>query len=105
MEEFGLDRDFSETAPLASVKARDEYFRTVLKIFTDNSEIDSPLGGVNVWAYGGYGKPASWEKVMYDPGAFLGDPFGEPQGLNSVYISDTSTLNLLSKAVRIIKLN
>ena len=103
MEEFGLDRDFSETAPLTSVKARDEYFRTVLKIFTDNSETDSPFAGVNVWAYGGFGKPASWEKVMDNPGAFLGDPFGEPQGLNSVYISDTSTLNILKRALKKIK--
>jgi mannan endo-1,4-beta-mannosidase len=103
MEEFGLDRDLSETTPNTSVKSRDEYFSSVLKIFTDNPETNSPLAGVNVWAYGGYGKPESWEKVMNDPGAFLGDPFGEPQGLNSVYISDTSTLNILQHTIRMIK--
>ncbi len=102
MEEFGLDRDLSATSPFTPVKARDEYFSSVLKIFTDTDE-DSPFAGVNVWAYGGYGKPAPWDKVMNDPGAFLGDPFGEPQGLNSVYISDTSTLNILREALRMVR--
>jgi mannan endo-1,4-beta-mannosidase len=96
MEEFGLDRDSTQTLPFSSVYARDQYFKSVMKIFTDS--IDSPLAGVNVWAFGGYGQPTSWENVMNNAGAFLGDPFGEAQGLNSVYISDTSTLNILSDA-------
>ena len=96
MEEFGLDRDSTKTGPYTPVNARNQYFKSVLKIFTDST--DSPLAGVNVWAFGGYGRPTSWEKVMNDAGAFLGDPFGEAQGLNSVYLSDTSTLKILSDA-------
>jgi mannan endo-1,4-beta-mannosidase len=103
MEEFGLERDSGATSPLSTVNARNKYFSSILKIFEDSSAVNSPLAGVNVWAYGGFGKPASWEKVMNDPGAFLGDPFGEPQGLNSVYISDTSTLNILQRTLKMIK--
>jgi mannan endo-1,4-beta-mannosidase len=96
MEEFGLDRDSTETMPFSPVNARDQYFKSLLKILTDST--NSPLSGVNVWAFGGFGQPSSWEKVMNNAGAFLGDPFGEAQGLNSVYISDTSTLKILSDA-------
>ena len=74
-----------------------------MKIFEDSSAVNAPLAGVNVWAYGGFGKPASWEKVMNNPEFFLGDPFGEPQGLNSVYISDTTTMNILWKTIRKIR--
>jgi mannan endo-1,4-beta-mannosidase len=102
MEEFGLDRDSTKTEPFSSVNARDLYFKSVLKIFTDSTMANSPLAGVNVWAFGGFGQPSPWEQVMNNAGAFLGDPFGEAQGLNSVYISDTSTLNILSDACKIL---
>jgi mannan endo-1,4-beta-mannosidase len=95
MEEFGLDRDSSKTQPFSAVTARDQYFESVLNLFTDSTLANAPLAGVNVWAFGGFGKPSPWEEVMNNAGAFLGDPFGEPQGLNSVFISDTSTLNIL----------
>jgi mannan endo-1,4-beta-mannosidase len=98
MEEFGLDRDSSKTQPFSAVNARDQYFKSVLELFTDSTLANAPLAGVNIWALGGFGKPAPWEQVMNNAGAFLGDPFGEPQGLNSVYFSDTSTLNILLSA-------
>ncbi len=103
MEEFGLDRDSGATSPASTIKSRNEYFRSIMKIFEDSSAVNAPLAGVNVWAYGGFGKPASWEKVMNNPEFFLGDPFGEPQGLNSVYISDTTTMNILWKTIRKIR--
>lgn len=98
MEEFGLDRDSSKTQPFTSVNARNQYFKSVLELFTDSTLANAPFAGVNVWALGGYGQPTPWEKVMDNAGAFLGDPFGEAQGLNSVYISDTSTMNILYSA-------
>jgi mannan endo-1,4-beta-mannosidase len=61
----------------------------------ENASNDGPLAGTNIWAWGGFGKPHPIEKVLDNPGAFLGDPLGEMQGLNSVYVSDTSTLNML----------
>jgi len=103
MEEFGLDRDSAATTPFTRVKSRDTYFRAILKIFADSSLANSPLAGVNVWAYGGHGLPDSWENVMNNPGSFLGDPFGEPQGLNSVYVSDTTTMNILWKTIKKIR--
>jgi len=103
LEEFGLERDSAATAPFTGVKSRDTYFGTIMKIFADSSLTNSPLAGVNVWAYGGHGVPDSWENVMNNPGSFLGDPFGEPQGLNSVYISDTSTMNILHQTLNRIK--
>jgi len=103
MEEFGLDRDSSKTQPFTPVNARDQYIKSILKLFTDSTLANSPIAGVNVWALGGYGKPSPWEKVMNNAGAFLGDPFGEPQGLNSVYLSDTSTLNILFSARKKLK--
>jgi mannan endo-1,4-beta-mannosidase len=98
MEEFGMDRDSGKYQPYSPVNARNEYFSSVLNLFTDSTLSGAPIAGVNVWAFGGFGKPLPWEEVMNNPGAFLGDPFGEPQGLNSVYISDTSTLKILYSA-------
>jgi mannan endo-1,4-beta-mannosidase len=98
MEEFGLDRDSGKTEPFTPVTARNHYFRAIMDLYTDSTLADAPLAGVNIWALGGYGQPLQWEKVMHNAGAFLGDPFGEPQGLNSVYFSDTSTMNILYRA-------
>jgi mannan endo-1,4-beta-mannosidase len=102
MEEFGLDRDSSETKPGTPISARDIYFKDILTLVTDSILGGSPLAGCNIWAWGGYGIPAPPEKIMLTPSAFLGDPLDEPQGLNSVYVSDSSTLSIIKAATRLI---
>lgn len=103
MEEFGLERDSGFTDPSSTVKARDEYFSYILKLITDSSSKGSPIVGSNIWAWGGYGIPTPIEKVIDTPSAFLGDPLGEGQGLNSVFATDTSTLEIIKKSNNILE--
>jgi mannan endo-1,4-beta-mannosidase len=58
-------------------------------------EKESAVAGSNFWSWGGYGMPQH-EDARWRPGdPFVGDPPQEPQGLNSVFASDTTTLNLI----------
>jgi mannan endo-1,4-beta-mannosidase len=53
------------------------------------------VSGSNVWAWGGEGfskNPDFWWRPG-DP--YVGDPPQEPQGRNSIFISDSSTIAIL----------
>jgi mannan endo-1,4-beta-mannosidase len=53
------------------------------------------IAGTNFWTWGGYGR-AGQEDFMWLPGDdFTGDPPQEHQGLNSVFDTDTSTLEVI----------
>lgn len=89
LEEFGYPRDGMSHAVGSPVEGRDAYFAYVLSLLTDNG----PLNGANFWGWGGLAKPNhdSWQ-----PGDdYSGDPAQEPQGLNSVFAADSSTVALL----------
>jgi mannan endo-1,4-beta-mannosidase len=53
------------------------------------------LQAANFWAWGGEGRATS---TKHSGGEFLGDPPCEPQGLNSVFNTDTSTLAIIKNA-------
>lgn len=59
---------------------------------------ESGVAGVNFWGWGGYAEPAhrAWE-----PGDdYTGDPAQEDQGLNSVFATDKSTLEIIRECFR-----
>jgi len=62
------------------------------------------LVGTNFWAWGGYGR-AQHKNALWVNGdtAYVGDPPQEPQGLNSVFDRDASTLELISKHKEVLK--
>ncbi len=97
MEEFGLPRDSEFYKPGTPTTARDIYFKKILNIVYDSAASGSPMAGTNVWTWGGEGRPQH-EDFKWKPGdPFLGDPPQEPQGLNSIYNSDSSTLKIFSE--------
>ena len=97
MEEFGLPRDSEFYKPGTPTTARDIYFKKILNIVYDSAASGSPMAGTNVWTWGGEGRPQH-EDFKWRPGdPFLGDPPQEPQGLNSIYNSDSSTLKIFSE--------
>ncbi len=104
LEEYGMERDHGLFEPNSPTTYRDQYFDFILKLIADSATQGAPIAGSNLWAWGGYGKPHPKNKVVENPWAFLGDPLGEPQGLNSVYASDTSTINILNKYAKLMKL-
>ena len=93
-EEFGFPRDGFLSSREASTSARDTYYAFVF------SQVGEALQGVNFWGWSGFAEPLheQWEKG--DP--YTGDPAQEAQGLNGVYITDT-TVDIISEAVANLK--
>ena len=95
MDEFGLGRDGGIIDPGTPTKARDRYYSLIYRILEDSVRAGAPISGSNFWAWGGEGS-ARHEDGMWKPGdPFVGDPPQEPQGLNSVFVSDASTLAII----------
>jgi mannan endo-1,4-beta-mannosidase len=95
MEEFGLGRDGESNDPSVPSSYRDRYLAHVFKLVEASMDTQSPLAGTNFWAWGGFGK-ANGTDYQWRPGdPFTGDPPQEPQGLNSVFASDSTTLQVL----------
>ena len=54
--------------------------------------------GCNFWGWGGIAQP---KHEQWQPGdEYTGDPAQEAQGLNSVFSSDKSTINIIRKAIK-----
>jgi len=98
MEEFGLARDSACCAPGSPVTARDRYLRLILGAVYDSARAGAPFAGWNIWTWGGEGH-AMHPDDMWRPGdPFIGDPPQEPQGYNSVFLADRSTLDVIRGA-------
>ncbi len=95
MDEFGLGRDNGEILPGTPTRARDQYYRLIFRVLEDSARAGAPIAGSNFWGWGGEGR-AQHPDGMWRPGdPFVGDPPQEPQGRNSIFISDTSTLRII----------
>ncbi len=92
MEEFGLPRDNEAYDPGTPTTARDDYFRKILGLVADSAASGAPIAGTNFWGWGGEGRPQHPDHKWQTGDPFVGDPPQEPQGLNSVYNTDTSTI-------------
>ncbi len=95
VEEFGLPRDGHTFSPAAGTAWRDEYYATLFGLMRGRGAASQTLAGYNFWSFGGRARPVPGQ-VFWKPGdAYLGDPGGEEQGLNSVFDSDKSTWKLI----------
>lgn len=94
LEEFGYPRDGMAVAKGTPVTARDRYYDYVFSIVADGGKIS----GLNFWGWGGLAEPShrTWQ-----PGDdYTGDPAQEPQGLNSVFATDSTTIAVIRSATR-----
>jgi len=89
-EEFGFPRDGFSPSMDAPTSARDAYYALVF------SQVGGMLQGANFWGWSGFALPrsAQWERGD----DYSGDPAQEAQGLNGVYISDT-TVDIIREAI------
>lgn len=55
----------------------------------------APIAGSNFWGWGGFGRARGGDFIWREGDPFTGDPPQEPQGLNSVFDVDASTLAIL----------
>ncbi|MCQ2148470.1 MAG: acetylxylan esterase, partial [Bacteroidales bacterium] len=108
IEEFGYPRDgfkFSKDLP---VNGRNNYYEYVFGRVADSAKEGGFLAGCNFWAWGGLAEQNPESDWYQEGDDFCGDPPQEQQGLNSVYYSDTKTVQIIkeandkiSKAVRV----
>ena len=95
LEEFGLPRDHEQYGPETPALARDDYFRRMFEQVAESCQAGRALQAANFWAWGGEGRVGA---SMISASGLMGDPFCEPQGLNSVFDTDTSTLAVIAQA-------
>ncbi len=98
MEEFGFPRDNMSYALHSPTKGRDAYYKYVFSLVADNAEHGGLFAGCNFWGWGGYAQPTHENWVPGDD--YCGDPAQEAQGLNSVFASDKSTLQVVKQQVK-----
>ena len=94
MEEFGIPRDSELCKTGTPTTMRDRYFAKILGVVYENAAAGSPMAGTNVWAWGGEGRGQHPDDKWLPGDPFVGDPPQEPQGLNSIFDSDLSTLSI-----------
>lgn len=97
LEEFGVERDGGSFSPESGTEYRDRFLKLMYQKIEQSVTTGGPLVGSNFWAFSGYGR-ADNSEYLWKPGDdFLGDPPQEPQGLNSVFETDVSTLAIIRK--------
>ena len=97
MEEFGYPRDGFKFDKQTSTVGRDGYYKFVFSQVADNAERGGKFAGCNFWGWGGDANPQHEQWLPGDD--YTGDPAQEAQGLNSVFSSDKSTLEVVRSQV------
>nr|MBC7614157.1 beta-mannosidase [Pseudopedobacter sp.] len=91
IEEFGLPRDLHSFDIHSTTYERDKFYKAVFNIVDNSSVID----GTNFWSLGGLARPIPGQTFWKDGDDYMGDPGGEEQGLNSIFIKDKSTWKII----------
>lgn len=97
MEEFGYPRDGFSFSLSSTTEGRDGYYKYVFSLVGDNAEKGGYFAGCNFWGWGGFAKPRHEQWEVGDD--YTGDPAQEAQGLNSVFVTDTTTLQVVKTEV------
>ena len=98
MEEFGYPRDGFKFDKKTSTNGRDGYYKYVFSLVAENAEKGGKFAGCNFWAWGGRANPQHEQWLPSDD--YTGDPAQEAQGLNSVFSTDTTTLDIVKEQVK-----
>jgi len=99
IDEFGIPRDNHSFSPSSTTAVRDKFFTKVFSFIYNKCKKGTAAAGSNFWGWGGEGipkDPSGASKWEYGDN-YTGNPPQEPQGRNSVFNSDTSTLRILNK--------
>ncbi len=98
LEEFGFPRDGKLFTLDTPTTYRDQYYQFVFDAVVNSAAENGLLSGCNFWGWGGNVTPSS-ESLFWRKGdPYCGDPAQEEQGLNSVFTSDSSTLEIIKTA-------
>jgi len=97
MEEFGFPRDGFSYSQESTTTVRDAYYRYVFGLVAENALSGGNFAGCNFWGWGGEANPTHQQWQVGDP--YTGDPAQEAQGLNSVFSTDTTTIQVIREQV------
>jgi mannan endo-1,4-beta-mannosidase len=93
LSEFGFPRDQESLSPDEGTTYRNQFYEAVFSQIQRSHVSNGVFAGCNFWGYAGSGVSANNPSGRWQSGDdFLADPPQEPQGLNSVFSLDTSTL-------------
>lgn len=97
LEEFGYPREKESLSKNASVANRNALYKAIFERLAKSIKNKENFTALNFWGYGGTGRNnpdnGKWKKGD----DFTADPPQEPQGLNSVFSTDSSTLKLIKE--------
>jgi mannan endo-1,4-beta-mannosidase len=98
ISEFGFPREKESLSLDASVENRNTFYETLFLKLQESYKEGGHLAGVNFWGFGGYAETENQVNGKWEEGDdFSGDPPQEPQGLNTVFARDASTLQLIKE--------
>jgi mannan endo-1,4-beta-mannosidase len=96
LEEFGIPRDQHHYSIKATTHYRDRYYTALFEALYQSAANGSAMAGSNFWGWGGAGQAADEKTFTWVKGDdYTGDPPQEPQGRNSVFNADHSTIQLI----------
>lgn len=96
IEEFGYPRDGFLFVSGTPVTGRDRIYDYVFSRVVESSRTGGNLAGCNFWGWGGFAAPA--HEKWQEGDDYCGDPSQEAQGLNSVFCTDSSTIDVIVSA-------
>ena len=97
IEEFGLPRENEGLTTKSNVKNRDIFYNYIFQRVLESHNNNGPIQGANIWGYGGEGRAVTADGKWKPGEPLTTDPPQEPQGLNSVFSEDKSTLEIIKK--------
>lgn len=97
IEEFGLPRDQHSFSVTSTTGFRDRYYSLIFDRLLAHSNGADVIAGANFWTFSGQGRPSHRQLLWAKGDDLLGDPPVEEQGLNSVFDSDKTTWNVVSR--------
>ena len=93
IEEFGFPRDGMSHEAGSPTAGRDRYYQLIF-----SQVVSQPyIAGCNFWGWGGFAQPSHEQWYVGDD--YTGDPAQEPQGLNSVFAKDTTTIQIIQQSI------
>lgn len=95
LEEFGIVRDQGSASAETPTSIRDKFLSAMLSLVFDSASVGAPIVGSNFWGWGGEGRSLHPDYVWRAGDPFTADPPHEPQGMHSVYHTDSSTIAIL----------
>jgi mannan endo-1,4-beta-mannosidase len=97
LEEFGVERDNADYRPESTTKWRDKLLENLYTHWYKAAKAGELASGSNFWAWSGEASTIRQDFIWQAGDDFLGDPPQEPQGLNSVFSTDITTLNVIEQ--------